>query len=504
MLKKRMVALFTAIIGVLVFAQMPVSAVENTVGIIVDNEFFNTGVQTVLKNDTMMIPAKELAESIGGSFKYDFDKMNGVLSYKENELVFRLDNDIVMFNGKYIKSPLPMEIEGYRFMVPMKFCYEKLGVDTYMDNNRNIILAYRQIDGKLIYKVRSGDSLWYISRYFGTTVNDIKLLNNLTSDNINVGQKLLIKQFGAYDNSFISYTSNDATLSSGTSLSVPAVGYLKAWTEVSVIGKVGSWYKVKTIKGIGYIHNSVTYIKQDVWDNKADSKYFDNKIAVDTSKNYISYNTYTVQRGDSIWSIAGKIGIPDYELASANNISREATIYPGDQLKFPVYNVPVKDKVLPEAGEILDWFSEAQYVFPVGSVGKVIDIETGKSFMLKRTMGANHADCETLTSEDSKIMKEVFGGYWNWNRRAFILEFNSRRFAISIAGMAHAGVDGVPYMQNVGNRSDNYGYGPNYDTISGNGMDGHFDLYFLNGIRHKDNQIDPAHQKKVLQAGGLR
>jgi peptidoglycan DL-endopeptidase CwlS len=48
------------------------------------------------------------------------------------------------------------------------------------------------------------------------------------------------------------------------------------------------------------------------------------------------------------------------------------------------------------------------------------------------------------------------------------------------------------------------GYGPNYDRISGNGMDGHFDLYFLNCLRHKDNLMDSAHQYKVLTAAGLR
>ena len=70
--------------------------------------------------------------------------------------------------------------------------------------------------------------------------------------------------------------------------------------------------------------------------------------------------------------------------------------------------------------------------------------------------------------------------------------------------MPHSGVDGVAYMQNVNNRSGDYGYGPNYDRISGNGMDGHFDLYFLNGLRHKDNQYDPMHQQIVLRAAGLQ
>ena len=199
-----------------------------------------------------------------------------------------------------------------------------------------------------------------------------------------------------------------------------------------------------------------------------------------------------------------KDGDTDYELAAANNISRQAILYIGDVLKAPVHNIPVKDKVSEKSGEILDWFSEAQYAFPIGSVGRVTDVETGKGFMIKRTMGANHADCETLTPADSKIMKEIFNGYWNWNRRPFILEFNGRQFAVSISGMPHSGVDGVPYMQYVANRSDNYGYGPNYDTIAGNGIDGHFDVYFLNGLRHKDNQIDASHQQNLLLAGGLR
>lgn len=504
MLKKRMAAFMSIILVLLVFTQITVVAAESNVGILIDNEVAASGVYSIVENNIMLVSAKELAKAVGGSFKYDTSTMTGVIVYKENELVFRLDNDIAKFNGKYIKAPSPMKISNYRLMVPVEFCFAKLGIETYIDYNKNLIFAYRQKVGNVRYRVRSGDSLWLLSKLFGTTINQIKLANGLVSDVIYIGQELQIKPFALYNNSFISYTSNSATLSSGTSLDVPAVGYLKAWTEVSVIGKTGSWYRVQTEKGSGYIHSSVTYIKQDIWDNNGDSKYFEGKIPVDTSKNYITYKNYTVQRGDSIWSIAEKMGIPDYELASANNISREAIIYIGDVLKVPVHNVPVKNKVSPESGEVLDWFSEAQYVFPIESVGRVIDVETGKSFMLKRTMGANHADCETLTLNDSKIMKEIFGGYWNWNRRPFILEFNGRRFAVSISGMPHSGVDGVPYMQYVDKRSDNYGYGPNYDTIPGNGMDGHFDLYFLNGIRHKDNKIDPAHQQNILVAGGLQ
>ena len=42
------------------------------------------------------------------------------------------------------------------------------------------------------YTVKPGDSLWRISRNSGTTVGAIKAANNMSSDNINVGQTLRI------------------------------------------------------------------------------------------------------------------------------------------------------------------------------------------------------------------------------------------------------------------------------------------------------------------------
>ena len=44
------------------------------------------------------------------------------------------------------------------------------------------------------YVVRSGDTLWLLSRRFGTTVDRIKSLNGLTGDNLSIGQILRIPQ----------------------------------------------------------------------------------------------------------------------------------------------------------------------------------------------------------------------------------------------------------------------------------------------------------------------
>ena len=42
------------------------------------------------------------------------------------------------------------------------------------------------------YTVRSGDTLWLLANRYGTTVDAIKRLNGLTSDNLSIGQVLQI------------------------------------------------------------------------------------------------------------------------------------------------------------------------------------------------------------------------------------------------------------------------------------------------------------------------
>ena len=46
----------------------------------------------------------------------------------------------------------------------------------------------------IVYTVQKGDSLWALAREYDTTVNDIKQLNNLTSDVLSIGQEIQIKK----------------------------------------------------------------------------------------------------------------------------------------------------------------------------------------------------------------------------------------------------------------------------------------------------------------------
>lgn len=154
--------------------------------------------------------------------------------------------------------------------------------------------------------------------------------------------------------------------------------------------------------------------------------------------------------------------------------------------------------------EMLDWWKEANKVFSIGTTAKVTDVETGKTFNIVRTYGGNHADCEAATLEDSKIIKDIWGGKWSWSRRPIIIEEDGRKLAASMAAMPHAGVDSQPANKILNKRSQGYGRGHNLDKIKNNGMDGVFDVHFLNSRTHGSNRVDANHQNAVKKAAASR
>lgn len=47
-------------------------------------------------------------------------------------------------------------------------------------------------DNQNIYIVKKGDTLYKIANIYGTTVDNLKALNNLKSNNLSIGQKLIV------------------------------------------------------------------------------------------------------------------------------------------------------------------------------------------------------------------------------------------------------------------------------------------------------------------------
>jgi LysM repeat protein len=179
-----------------------------------------------------------------------------------------------------------------------------------------------------------------------------------------------------------------------------------------------------------------------------------------------------------MWKLGLQYGIPIHEIMEANGIAQDTVLYPGQKLRIPVHHVPVRPTPGPQYGEYLDWWAEAQYLWPIGKTAVIQDFETGVVWNVRRTIGANHADVEPLTWEDTEIMKELWGG-WNWEVRPVLVIVDGRKIAASASAMPH----GVQYIKN-------------------NGFDGHFDVHFKNSTRHRDGKIDIEHQERVKKAAG--
>lgn len=154
-------------------------------------------------------------------------------------------------------------------------------------------------------------------------------------------------------------------------------------------------------------------------------------------------------------------------------------------------------------GEYLEWTSVKKMLKRNKTILTVREMKTGLKFKVKVTAGSNHADVETLTKNDTNIMKKIWGGF-TWERKPVLVYLNGRTIAASMTAMPHAGVESKTAGKYVSNRSGGYGYGYNFDFIKGNGMSGHVDIHFKNSRRHKDNKKDSKHQAAVKKAAGLK
>ncbi len=155
-------------------------------------------------------------------------------------------------------------------------------------------------------------------------------------------------------------------------------------------------------------------------------------------------------------------------------------------------------------GEYLDWWTQVDNkIIKPGDVLEIKDLDTGKTFKVVAIAGSNHMDVETASLNDTKIMKDLWGGDFSWERRAVIVYKGDRAIAASLNGMPHAGRDDKPYGEYVSGRSQGYGYGYNLDKVKNNGMDGVICLHFKGSLLHKNDKSDDKHQYQVKRAAGL-
>lgn len=334
-----------------------------------------------------------------------------------------------------------------------------------------IIMLPSAAFANLSHTVKKGDTYYLIAQRYGVSLSSLLKANGATEKSIlYIGDKITVPTDDTY------YTAK------------------KGDTYFLIAQRYGVSLS-SLLKANGATESSVLYIGDTVRIPSA-------AASADTTKPYVTYTSYTVKSSDTLWNIAIKFGIPFDELLKTNSLNESSKIYSGMKLTIPVHHVPVKSTPSAKYGELLDWFTEAQYVVPINADFKVTDLATGKSFNARRTVGSGHADCETLTAADTAAMKAVWGGTLSWNKRSVIIEINGRKIAASAAAAMHAGNEWAPGGAWTDWRSGNYGAGINYDYVKGNECSGHFDLYFYNSIGHSSGTTNSAHQANVLKSAG--
>lgn len=171
----------------------------------------------------------------------------------------------------------------------------------------------------VIYTVKKGDSLYEIAKKYNTSVDAIKRYNNLTTNNLSIGQKIRIPcNIEDKDDTvmpkYISYT-------------------VKAGDNLYNIAKKYNTTVDKIKRDNNLQSNNLTIGKilliEDTSDQSIIEECFGEEYEAPSSN-----ITYTVQKGDSLYSIANKYNTTVNEIKSLNNLTSN-NLSIGQQLKIP-------------------------------------------------------------------------------------------------------------------------------------------------------------------------
>ena len=155
-----------------------------------------------------------------------------------------------------------------------------------------------------LYVVRRGDSLWSISKKYGISVDELKKLNNLSSNLLSVGQTLRVSGVPETNNEIYIVKSGD--------------------TLYGIANRFG--VDVDDLRRYNNLSGNILSIGQQLY--IPTGQMVDDIVGT-------NYETYIVKTGDNLSSIASKYGTSVSELRSINNLNDD-TLFVGQQLLVPI------------------------------------------------------------------------------------------------------------------------------------------------------------------------
>lgn len=250
---------------------------------------------------------------------------------------------------------------------------------------------------------------------------------------------------------------------------------LPADAKVKLLGESGGWYKVKYSGSTGYVSKS--YVKEYDEEQEATSG--------EGTKGYITASSVNMRKGPGtgygvVRVLKRGAEIRYYSLSDGWYLIKSGGDVGYVSSEYVSKSQPEEEESDSSGRVILsDWFTgDIQSVFDRGDTATVTDIKTGLKFKATRTGGYYHADAQPATSSDTKIMYQIYGNEWKWDRRAIWVTVDGKTYAASMNGMPHGETD----------------------VITGNNFDGCFCIHFRNSKTHEGNRVDSAHQDCIQEA----
>lgn len=449
------------------------SAYNYNIKISVNGTLHNFKDRPFIYNNTTYVPIYEFGKIIGASVWWNSTSKTLGINKNDTMIAFVQGSSKARVNGVETTMPPSIVINDITY-APVRFIAENLGYKVSMDSTTqtvNITKPSTATPG--VYKVVAGDTLWKISKTFGTTVDALKKANKLTSDNIYPGQTLEIPVPAA----------------STPSAPVPSLYKVVAGDTLWKISKTFGT-TVDALKKANKLTSDNIYPGQTL-EIPVPVTNMPSTPVQDTDQTPYGNTqwpdvTYIVQPGDTATSVAKKFGVKVEDILKYNYMDPDDWLEAGEKIAISGYAPRVKtveafkETAPARKGALVDWQLEGKYIIERGDVFTIVDVDTGKQFKVKMLGGYNHADVEPLTAADTTVMKSIFGT-WQWSPRAVVIFHNGMNIAASLSGMPH----GV-------------------DTIE-NGVNGHFDLYLKNSTSHSSSTSTvyiQQHQNMVLKAAG--
>lgn len=270
-----------------------------------------------------------------GMFYYDIDTVtvSDVLAFDQlNEMIGVPMDELKFLNPQFKKEIIPAtKTKTYILRLPRQY------VDDYL-NNEQSLYAYKTKKGierdkllaevqkakdRNIHVVRSGESLGLIAKKYRVYVSQLKSWNNLRSNTIYPGQKLVV--YGAGSSKYYAKSSTPVirsskqsthTVKNGENLGLIARKYKCSVTDLK------EWNNLKS----STIHPKQKLIVYKPNDKKTASSVKDGK-----------YLYHIVRQGDTLWDIAKEYdGITIDQIKKLNNLSNSNKIKPGQKIKIAV------------------------------------------------------------------------------------------------------------------------------------------------------------------------